>query len=189
MLTKFRSSWMIQTATRFFYQHIRCATIKKDEIRKNLYLWEDNKHNTLILLPDKRGTYFRPISFKCCPISRTISSSTLFRTAVSVGYSSVSMLPFCFEDEAVSYPSVTAPLREPFACWCIVLLVSSTDTLVFLRGGGTSPPSSESLLEARLAVTFLFKIVWLNQTKKNINKNCYSNYVIPIYIFLSIRNT
>lgn len=95
--------------------------------------------------------------FKCCPISRTISYSVL-----SNGLGSISPLmvvlwgtmsvPFCWADDDGIWSSSVAPLccwvLQPFAGCCIV---DSKEGRDFFRGGGASPPSSDSPLSARLA--------------------------------------
>ncbi|KAF4524624.1 hypothetical protein B566_EDAN013875 [Ephemera danica] len=58
--------------------------------------------------------------------------------------------PFSWLEEAACCCWSVAPFcsTEPFAACCIV---ASSKVRCFLRGGGASPPSSDSPLEARLA--------------------------------------
>lgn len=101
-------------------------------------------------------TYFSPIAFKCCPISRTISYSVFSNVLGSISplivvlWGTISV-PFCWAEEDGIWSSLVAPLcwvLQPFAGCCIVASKEGRD---FFRGGGASPPSSDSPLEARLA--------------------------------------
>lgn len=100
---------------------------------------------------DIKLTYLSPMSFKCWPISRTISWLDL---------------PLMVQPLLCSCPSplsVAEPLTvelddgwstDPLCCKQPLVgcnMVSSVSKCLFLRGGGTSPPSSESPLEASLA--------------------------------------
>jgi len=106
--------------------------------------------------PHIKQTYLSPIVLRCWPISRTMSWLVLsiilgeispFGAPLTALISDVSSVPFCSLEDA-EWSSDT-PLRcvQPFAACCIV----ASKVRDFFRGGGASPPSSDSPLEARLA--------------------------------------
>ena len=112
-----------------------------------------------------QATYLRPMVRRCWPMRRTMSWLVL---SISLG-ELVLPLPFEALSPLVMLPGPpepfwrpllegsTAPFEVdetpfsstvPFAACCIV---ASSRVRCFLRGGGASPPSSDSPLEARLA--------------------------------------
>lgn len=101
-----------------------------------------------------RKSYLRPMSFRCWPMSRTISWFDLPLMLQSLLCSDPSPLSLAKE------PPLTVELdddcsTDPLCCKQPLVgcnMVSSVSKCLFLRGGGTSPPSSESPLEASLAM-------------------------------------
>lgn len=126
----------------------------------NFVTWNVTIHNAIkwqqICKLHIKQTYLSPIVLRCWPISRTMSWLVLsiilaeispFGPPLIALISDVCSVPFCWLEDP-EWSSDT-PLRcvQPFAACCIV----ASKVRGFFRGGGASPPSSDSPLEARLA--------------------------------------
>lgn len=103
-------------------------------------------------------SYFKPSPLKCWPINRTMSWSTLDIGLVGVGFSvspfivplaAAEHAPFCWE-------VVGLCLASPLCCGQPLVCMVPADSRCFLRGGGETPPSSDSDDEARLASGLLW---------------------------------